>query len=185
MGVFACWNPVTAFAKLNMIKLNSKGIFAVAIMAAFISLSPLSAEVSDADLKELLARIEALENRVKQLETIVADGGSLGTIASTGQLPQDDGFLEKFRLRLYQQELLARGGWTQMSTWEKLQKGMKEDEVAALLGNATRELDSFKTRTDRVWQYRGDLRGDGSEARGEVRFYKGKVTDWTVPSYDY
>lgn len=168
-----------------MTKLNINGVIAALLTAIFLIGAPLSAEVSDAEYRELLARMEALENRVKQLETIIADGGSVSTVASAGQLPEDDAFLEKFRLRLYKQQLMAMGGWTQMENWEKLQKGMSQKEVEAILGSATREIDSFKTRTDRVWFYRGDLRGDGSEARGEVRFYKGKVTDWSTPTYDY
>ena len=166
------------------------------------SFSPLFAQetVSNADLARkldlILKKVSGLEERVSKLENAssqvkkeikevhqVAKDTKSATQAFT--LPQNSdekkSFIDKLRNQLKTEETKASGAWAKKETWNGMRRNLTEFKVRKLLGNPSRVKLSLDPRIDRVYQYEGDLDADGTEEKGEVRFFRDRVVFFKSP----
>ena len=156
--------------------------------------------VSNADLALkldlILKKVSGLEERVSQLENAssevkkeiqavqqVAKDAKTATQAIT--LPQNSeekkSFIDKLRIQLKSEDSKSSGAWTKAETWTGMRRNLTEFNVRKLLGNPTRIKLSLNPRIDRVFQYEGDLDADGTEEKGEVRFFRNRVVSFESP----
>lgn len=156
--------------------------------------------VSNADLARkldlILKKVNGLEERVSKLENAsyevkkeiqevqqVAKDAKTATQAMT--LPQNseekNSFIDKLRIQLKSEESKSSGAWTKAETWTGMRRNLTEFNVRKLLGNPTRIKLSLNPRIDRVFQYEGDLDADGTEEKGEVRFFRNRVVSFESP----
>ena len=156
--------------------------------------------VSNADLALkldlILKKVSGLEERVSQLENAssevkkeiqavqqVAKDAKTATQAIT--LPQNSeekkSFIDKLRIQLKSEETKASGAWTKAETWKGMRRNLTEFKVRKLLGKPSRMKLSLDPRIDRVYHYEGDLNADGTDEKGEVRFFRDRVVFFKSP----
>ena len=73
--------------------------------------------------------------------------------------------------------------WTQEEQWEGIERGMTEEQVIELLGEAPRSVKSLKPRVDKVLYYEASLRDRSNALRGKVSFKGGKVISFKKPLF--
>jgi len=152
--------------------------------------------------KELLAKIELISNRVKQLEQRIqsvekennqlrkeivkstqTDASKLTDLAQI--LPSDPdqkkSFLDKLRFEINSNADKASGPWVNPENWEKMRKRMSYYEVRKVLGTPTRIKPSVKPNIEQIYYYSGDLNADGSQEEGTVNFSDKRVVSFESP----
>ena len=175
----------------------------VIILSTFIFASTsLLAEdtVSNADLARkldlILDKVNGLEERVAKLENdnsevkkeikavqqVAKEVKSATQAISLPQNPEEKkSFIDKLRLQLKSEEAKAAGARTKAETWTEVRRNLTEFKVRKLLGNPNKIKSSLSPRIDRVYHYEGDLDADGTEEKGEVRFFRDRVVSFTSP----
>ena len=152
--------------------------------------------------KELLAKIELISNRVKQLEqriqSVEKENNQLRKeivkstqtnaykLTSVAQiLPSDPdqkkSFLDKLRFEINSNADKASGPWVNPKNWEKIRKRMSYYEVRKVLGTPTRIKPSVKPNIEQIYYYSGDLNADGSQEEGTVNFSDKRVVSFESP----
>ena len=158
---------------------------------------------SDTDSnKELLAKIELISNRVKQLEQRIqsvekennqlrkeivkstqTDASKLTDLAQI--LPSDPdqkkSFLDKLRFEINSNADKASGPWVNPENWKTIKKRMSSYEVRKILGTPTRIKPSVKPNIEQIYYYSGDLNADGSQEEGTVNFSDKRVVSFESP----
>ncbi len=152
--------------------------------------------------KELLAKIELISNRVKQLEQRIqsvekennqlrkeivkstqTDASKLTDLAQI--LPSDPdqkkSFLDKLRFEINSNADKASGPWVNPENWKKMRKRMSYYEVRKVLGTPTRIKPSVKPNIEQIYYYSGDLNADGSQEEGTVNFSDKRVVSFESP----
>ena len=152
--------------------------------------------------KELLAKIELISNRVKQLEQRIqsvekennqlrkeivkstqTDASKLTDLAQI--LPSDPNqkksFLDKLRFEINSNADKASGPWVNPENWKKMRKRMSYYEVRKVLGTPTRIKPSVKPNIEQIYYYSGDLNADGSQEVGTVNFSDKRVVSFESP----
>ena len=152
--------------------------------------------------KELLAKIELISNRVKQLEQRIqsvekennqlrkeivkstqTDASKLTDLAQI--LPSDPdqkkSFLDKLRFEINSNADKASGPWVNPENWKKIRKRMSYYEVRKVLGTPTRIKPSVKPNIEQIYYYTGDLNADGSQEEGTVNFSDKRVVSFESP----
>jgi len=152
--------------------------------------------------KELLAKIELISNRVKQLEQRIqsvekennqlrkeivkstqTDASKLTDLAQI--LPSDPNqkksFLDKLRFEINSNADKASGPWVNPENWKKMRKRMSYYEVRKVLGTPTRIKPSVKPNIEQIYYYSGDLNADGSQEEGTVNFSDKRVVSFESP----
>ena len=152
--------------------------------------------------KELLAKIELISNRVKQLEQRIqsvekennqlrkeivkstqTDASKLADLAQI--LPSDPdqkkSFLDKLRFEINSNADKASGPWVNPENWKKMRKRMSNYEVRKVLGTPTRIKPSVKPNIEQIYYYSGDLNADGSQEEGTVNFSDKRVVSFESP----
>ena len=152
--------------------------------------------------KELLAKIELISNRVKQLEQRIqsvekennqlrkeivkstqTDASKLTDLAQI--LPSDPdqkkSFLDKLRFEINSNADKASGPWVNPENWKKIRKRMSYYEVRKVLGTPTRIKPSVKPNIEQIYYYSGDLNADGSQEEGTVNFSDKRVVSFESP----
>ncbi|MDC1309411.1 outer membrane protein assembly factor BamE [Opitutales bacterium] len=152
--------------------------------------------------KELLAKIELISNRVKQLEQRIqsvekennqlrkeivkstqTDASKLTSVAQI--LPSDPdqkkSFLDKLRFEINSNADKASGPWVNPENWKKMRKRMSYYEVRKVLGTPTRIKPSVKPNIEQIYYYSGDLNADGSQEEGTVNFSDKRVVSFESP----
>lgn len=119
-------------------------------MAFFIVTGPgvAGAQVStDAQLKALQQEIAELRSRVQRLEQEL----SAGVAVNPARVVQP-----------------VAGGWHATHNWDLMEKGLSQQRVVEILGEAesSRRINKFE-----IWQY----------GEGTVKFYLGRVKSWERP----
>ena len=156
--------------------------------------------VSTADLARkldlILKKVSGLEERVSKLENSssqvkmeikevqqVAKDAKTATQSIT--LPHNseekNSFIDKLRIQLKSEETKSSGAWTKVETWSGMRRNLTEFKVRQLLGKPSRMKLSLDPRIDRVYHYEGDLNADGTEEKGEVRFFRDRVVFFKSP----
>lgn len=126
-------------------------ILRTALLAALAAASiPAVAAGQDTSTASLLRRIELLERANANLEQRVRDLEAL-----IRREPSRD------------QQVAISGDWRDVSNWRRLRKGMKPDQVRALLGEPERVEGGDFT----YWYW----------ADAHVIFYSGKLDRWSEP----
>ena len=137
-----------------------------------------------AELKSLREQVSNLETRLEAVETQPEEILAKQTVAPEADKPRErKNWFDTMRVELKKAEVRASGPWTTPSTWDRIQNGLKEDEVIAILGEPTQRRFSVRRDTDEILIYRGDLEGTGVPLEGEIRIYKGKVRRFTAPDF--
>ena len=152
--------------------------------------------------KELLAKIELISNRVKQLEqriqSVEKENNQLrkeivkstqtnaSKLTSVAQiLPSDPdqkkSFLDKLRFEINSNADKASGPWVNPENWKKMRKRMSYYEVRKVLGTPTRIKPSVKPNIEQIYYYSGDLNADGSQEEGTVNFSDKRVVSFESP----
>lgn len=152
--------------------------------------------------KELLAKIELISNRVKQLEqriqSVEKENNQLRKeivkstqtnaykLTSVAQiLPSDPdqkkSFLDKLRFEINSNADKASGPWVNPENWKKMRKRMSYYEVRKVLGTPTRIKPSVKPNIEQIYYYSGDLNADGSQEEGTVNFSDKRVVSFESP----
>ena len=152
--------------------------------------------------KELLAKIELISNRVKQLEQRIqsvekennqlrkeivkstqTDASKLTDLAQI--LPSDPNqkksFLDKLRFEINSNADKASGPWVNPENWKKMRKRMSNYEVRKVLGTPTRIKPSVKPNIEQIYYYSGDLNADGTQEEGTVNFSDKRVVSFESP----
>ena len=152
--------------------------------------------------KELLAKIELISNRVKQLEQRIqsvekennqlrkeivkstqTDASKLTDLAQI--LPSDPdqkkSFLDKLRFEINSNADKASGPWVNPENWKKMRNRMSYYEVRKVLGTPTRIKPSVKPNIEQIYYYSGDLNADGSQEEGTVNFSDKRVVSFESP----
>jgi len=156
--------------------------------------------VSNADLARkldlILNKVNGLEKRVSQLENASSEvkkeiqavqqvAKDAKTATQAISLPQNSeekkSFIEKLRIQLKSEETKASGAWTREETWTGMRRNLTEFNVRKLLGNPKEIKNSLNPRIDRVYLYEGDLDADGTEEKGEIRFFRNRVVSFESP----
>jgi hypothetical protein len=152
--------------------------------------------------KELLAKIELISNRVKQLEqriqSVEKENNQLRKeivkstqtnaykLTSVAQiLPSDPDqkklFLDKLRFEINSNADKVSGPWVNAENWKKMRKRMSYYEVRKVLGTPTRIKPSVKPNIEQIYYYSGDLNADGSQEEGTVNFSDKRVVSFESP----
>ena len=152
--------------------------------------------------KEIIAKIELISNRVKQLEQRIqsvekennqlrkeivkstqTDASKLTDLAQI--LPSDPdqkkSFLDKLRFEINSNADKASGPWVNPENWKKMRKRMSYYEVRKVLGTPTRIKPSVKPNIEQIYYYSGDLNADGSQEEGTVNFSDKRVVSFESP----
>ena len=152
--------------------------------------------------KEIIAKIELISNRVKQLEQRIqsvekennqlrkeivkstqTDASKLTDLAQI--LPSDPdqkkSFLDKLRFEINSNADKASGPWVNPENWKKIRKRMSYYEVRKVLGTPTRIKPSVKPNIEQIYYYSGDLNADGSQEEGTVNFSDKRVVSFESP----
>ena len=137
-------------------------------------------------LEERVAKLESANSEVKkEIKAVQQVAKEAKTATQAISLPQDPeekkSFLGKLRLQLKSDEVKAAGAWTKAETWTEVRRNLTEFKVRKLLGNPNKIKNSLNPRIDRIYHYEGDLDADGTEEKGEVRFYRDRVVSFTSP----
>lgn len=159
-------------------------LLAVCLLPALLLAESATNEAILAELKKLNAGLERLEKRLddidQRVDSIESVGVSVVQSADTAGPPNPnmiDRMVEAVQLR---QESI-RYPWMDSSLWDKLQKGMSEDEVIGVLGEPILEDPSLHKRIDKVYTYRGRRPMTGELVLGKVKFYRNKVISIEAP----
>ena len=131
-------------------------------------------------LRQLTEKVAALELRLAQIESIAPQ------FIPANQTTDEKGkakWINQLRTDLRKADAKAIGPWTEAANWQKISLKMSEDEALEILGKPTRSKFSIRKDTDMIHIYEGDLDGTGNLFEGEVRVYKGKVSDILVPNF--
>ena len=152
--------------------------------------------------KELLAKIELISNRVKQLEqriqSVEKENNQLRKeivkstqtnaykLTSVAQiLPSDPdqkkSFLDKLRFEINSNADKASGPWVNPENWKKIRKRMSNYEVRKVLGTPTRIKPSVKPNIEQVYIYTGDLTANGNQEEGIINFSDKRVVSFLSP----
>tara|TARA_B110000037_G_scaffold187772_1_gene218596 strand:- start:307 stop:843 length:537 start_codon:yes stop_codon:yes gene_type:complete len=159
---------------------------------------PLNVAQAQATLEEVLAEVKALKGEVEKLEDRISTLEGAAPVAAqntaveqslapseptvkAGPPKQDKHWYQKFGISLEHSDKEAKGKWTIAENWEKLEEGMKEDEVFAILGEPTRTLETIKKRVDVIHIYRGLIHQQTLKVQGKVKIYRGKVVSIEMP----
>ena len=152
--------------------------------------------------KELLAKIELISNRVKQLEQRIqsvekennqlrkeivkstqTDASKLTDLAQI--LPSDPdqkkSFLDQLRFEINSNTDKASGPWVNPENWKKIRKRMSNYEVRKVLGTPTRIKPSIKPNIEQVYIYTGDLTADGNQEEGIINLSDKRVVSFLSP----
>lgn len=131
-------------------------------------------------LRLLTEKVDTLEQRLARIEATPT------SITRADQSMDEKGktrWINQLRTDLRKADAIAKGPWTEAPNWQKISLKMKEDEALEILGEPTRSKFSIRKDTDMIHIYEGDLDGTGKLYQGEVRIYKGKVSDILVPNF--
>jgi len=122
-------------------------ILVTGIVALIVGLSqPVTAQ--DDEIQKLRQKITELENRIKDLESLLIIYGEPGAIQNE-----------------------TDPGWQNKKNWRKLETGMTQDQVEAVLGEPIKKIEGVMT----LWYYPNIY-------RGYVSFdEKGHLTRWHEP----
>lgn len=168
------------------------------LLALIILATPFATSSADERIDALLAEVRALRSQVQQLESRVASlesdapapSGFAATPAPSQTAPADTiepkerkGWFDNMRIELKKAEARASGAWTEPSVWNQIHAGMDAEQAIEILGEPTTRKFSLRKDTDEILIYQGDLAGDGSEIKGELRIYKGKVRRFETPDF--
>jgi hypothetical protein len=137
-------------------------------------------------LEERVAKLESANSEVKkEIKAVQQVAKEAKTATQAISLPQDPeekkSFLDKLRLQLKSDEAKAAGAWTKAETWTEVRRNLTEFKVRKLLGNPNKIKSSLNPRIDRIYHYEGDLDADGTEEKGEIRFFRDRVVSFTSP----
>ena len=162
----------------------------LSVLALFILLGPIhhvSGQAENDPLAPVLEQLRQLTERVAALEQRIAQIESTPPSLTPANQPTDEKgktrWINQLRTDLRKADAKATGPWTEAANWQKISLKMKEDEALEILGKPTRSKFSIRKDTDTIHIYEGDLDGTGKLYEGEVRIYKGKVSDILVPEF--
>jgi hypothetical protein len=137
-------------------------------------------------LEERVANLENANSEVKKeikaVQQVAKDAKTATQAISLPQNPEEKkSFMDKLRLQLKSDEAKASGAWTNAETWTGVRRNLTEFKIRKLLGNPNKIKNSLNPRIDRIYHYEGDLDADGTEEKGEVRFFRDRVVSFTSP----
>ena len=137
-------------------------------------------------LEERVANLEYANSEVKKeikaVQQVAKDAKTATQAISLPQNPEEKkSFMDKLRLQLKSDEAKASGAWTKAETWTGVRRNLTEFKIRKLLGNPNKIKNSLNPRIDRIYHYEGDLDADGTEEKGEVRFFRDRVVSFTSP----
>ena len=123
------------------------------LTAVILSSWPAAASAQQASVDSLVRRVEVLELTISELAARVRQLEAQG-----GNEPSPD------------RSVPATANWRDVQNWRRLRRGMKMNEVRALLGEPER-VDNFGSFTVWRWEFRASVEFDSG----------GKLRGWSEP----
>lgn len=159
-------------------------IFAACLLPLHLLADPATNEAILAELKKLNAGLERLEKRLddidQRVDTIESVGvASVQSVDAAG--PPSPNMIDRMVEAVQLRQESIRYPWMDSNLWDKVQKGMSEEEVTGVLGEPILEDPSLHKRIDKVYTYRGRRPMTGELVLGKVKFYRNKVISIEAP----
>ena len=167
---------------------------------AFTGISWAQESVSNAELSRkldlILGKVGGLEERVGKLESenqelkeevqqVAESAKEAKSVSTNYAVPFDEkekaSFFKNLKNEIFSQEAKDSGPWAKKENWQKVEKKLTRVQIRRLLGNPHRVKLNNNPRIDQVYQYSGDLDGDGEEEMGTINFYRDRLVSFTSP----
>ena len=137
-------------------------------------------------LEERVSKLESENTEVKrEVENVAKSAKEAKTATEQLEFPNNEkekkSFINKLRLTLESDADRNKGAWTQEDTWQSMKRNLTRFQVRKLLGNPSSIKGDLSPRIDQVYNYSGDLDGDGKDENARVNFYRDKVVSFISP----
>jgi hypothetical protein len=158
----------------NLHFVKMKTLLKISLLATLPVLSNAESNLEEsllAELQSLRNEVSSLRERVESLEEKL--DGAMAT--NTGPAVEESGILDRLTDAMHTRQVTTHYPWMEKSIWDKIQKGMSQEDVMGILGEPSMTDPSLHKRIDTVFTYRGRHPGTGEKIIGKVKFRRNAV----------
>ena len=134
------------------------------------------------ELRTLNQSVNRLEERVAQLEEGIVESSSERLVESRESSDNSStSLVQRVAEAVQLREQKANYPWMDDSLWAKIETGMSEEAVIAVLGEPSLDEPSLHKRVDKVYTYLGRRAVTNEKVVGKIKFQRGSVTEIEAP----
>ena len=161
-------------------------IYSLFASALLFSQSTSAQEVSRAEFEALLKRVQMLEQKLVEAQSvsvdeIAAETAIRNTATTSDATAEKSGIIDRVISVMQSREENVSYPWMDAQKWAQIKQGMPVEAVLEILGKPTLNEPSLHKRIDYVFTYEGRRVATKKRVEGKVRFYKDRVANIELP----